>query len=110
MALPKSNLLDGSLFSDVEWQMGEDVGGLHVRKDQEITSDFLDDLKDRRFASSQVREKEYMHVASIPVVVIEKWMREGFDILSDKNITHADIVDRLKRDGLDGFLATNKRV
>jgi hypothetical protein len=109
MTIPKSKLLNGSMH-DVDWNIGEDVGGLLIRKDQEITSDFLDDLKDRRFASSQVREREYMHVASIPVVVVEKWINEGFNILSDKNITHADIVARLKREHLDGFLATNKRV
>lgn len=105
MALPKKVFL-----SDVSWQIGKDVDGLHIRKDQEITDEFLTDLKDRRFDSVGTREGEYMHVASIPVAVIEKWMREGFNILNDRNITYKQIVARLKAEGLDAFLATNKRV
>jgi hypothetical protein len=98
------------LLNDVDWRIGENVDGVYVRKHQIITDEFLDDLKDRRHVSSSVREKDYMHVASIPVGIVEKWMREGFDILSDKNITHAQIVARLKNEGLDAFLATNKKV
>ena len=97
-------------LADVSWDILEDFDGLAIRKDQEITDEFLDNLKDRRFASHSVREKDYMHVASIPVAIVEKWMREGFNILNDKNITPAQIVARLKKEGLDAFLATDKRV
>jgi hypothetical protein len=51
-----------------------------------------------------------MKLASIPTVVVEKWMREGFDILTDRNITPAQIVKKLKEENLDGFLATEKRL
>jgi hypothetical protein len=97
------------VLHDVEWQMNEDVGGLYIRKDQIITDQFMDDLKDARFAS-KAPAKDFHKVASIPVAVVEKWMREGFNILSDKNITAAQIMKRLRAEGLDGFLATNKRV
>ena len=50
-----------------------------------------------------------MRVASIPVVVVEKWMREGFDIMSGKH-TAAEIVKRLKQENLDAFLTTEKSV
>ena len=43
-----------------------------------------------------------MRVASITAVV-EKWMRE-LHILTDRNITGADIVKRLKAENLDAFL------
>jgi hypothetical protein len=97
------------VLHDVEWQMGESVGGLHIKKQQIITDAFMDDLKDARFAS-KAPAGNFHKVASIPVAIIEKWMREGFDILKDKNITAAQIVKRLKAEGLDGFLATNKRI
>lgn len=97
------------LLNDAEWSVKDDIDQLTIRKDQEITDEFLDDLKDRRFNSSHVREKEFMHVASIPTAVVEKWMREGFDILSGKH-TAREIVQRLKAENLDAFLATNKRV
>jgi hypothetical protein len=51
-----------------------------------------------------------MRVASIPTVVVEKWRREGFDIMSDRNITGAEIVSRLKAENLDGFLTTDKSI
>lgn len=96
-------------LADVNWSIGEDVGGLFVRKDQEITDDFLKDCAESRFDSKNP-SKEYHRVASIPVGVVEKWMREGFNILTDKNITPAQIVARLKKEGLDAFLTSNKRV
>jgi hypothetical protein len=49
-----------------------------------------------------------MKVASIPVAVIEKWMREGFDVMRDKNITAKEIVNKLKNENLDAFLTTEK--
>jgi len=48
-----------------------------------------------------------MRVASIPTVVVEKWMREGFNIWE---VTGQEIVKRLKEQNLDGFMATDKRV
>ena len=48
-----------------------------------------------------------MRVASIPTAVVEKWMREGF------NLWEADgkeIVRKLKAEHLDMFLATEKRI
>jgi hypothetical protein len=97
------------VLHDVEWQMGEDVGGLHIKKQQIITDQFMDDLKDARFAS-KAPAGDFHKVASIPVAIVEKWMREGFNILADRNITAAQIMKRLRAEGLDGFLATNKRV
>jgi len=75
---------------------------------QEIPQSFLDGLAKQRNNSTSQREGEFMRVASIPTVVVEKWMREGFDILSDRNITGADIVKRLKAENLDAFLTTEK--
>jgi hypothetical protein len=50
-----------------------------------------------------------MKVASIPAVVVEKWMREGFNIL-DQNIDGREIVKRLKAENLDAFLTTDKGI
>jgi len=48
-------------------------------------------------------------VASIPAVVAEKWLKEGFNIL-DPNVNGKEIVRRLKAENLDGFLATDKEI
>ena len=85
-------------------------GDTVVRKHtQEIPTQFVDQLKAERDNSSSVREGEFMKVASIPTVIVEKWMREGFNIF-DKNINGKEIVKRLKAENLDAFLTTDKRV
>lgn len=90
--------------------VAEDNDTITRKHTQEIPQWHLDKLKEQRNASTQQREGEFMRVASIPTVVVEKWMREGFDILSDKNITGADIVKRLKAENLDAFLTTDKSI
>jgi hypothetical protein len=49
-------------------------------------------------------------VAEVPTMLVEVWARQGFDIVNDRNIKARDIVKRLKAEGLDDFLTTNKRV
>jgi hypothetical protein len=79
-----------------------------VKHEQEITDDLLATNKELRDASS-APAGDYHKIASIPTVVVEQWMREGFNIY-DENVTAADIVLRLQREDLGAFLTTNKRV
>ena len=94
----------------IDSQYDCDVGGLFQKHTQELSDDFLTGLKEQRNASKDQREGEFMRVASIPTIVVEKWMREGFNILTDRNITGADIVKRLKAENLDAFLTTDKSI
>lgn len=82
---------------------------LVVKKEQAIPQSFLDRLKESRDESSNNRMGDYHRVASIPTVVVEKWMREGFNIW-DKNVTAKEIVARLKLESLDAFLTTTKSI
>ena len=51
-----------------------------------------------------------MRVPRYPTVVVEKWMREGFDIMSGEH-SAAEIVKRLKKaENLEAFLTTEKSV
>jgi hypothetical protein len=50
---------------------------------------------------------EFHRVASIPTVVVEKWLREGFNIWEASG---PEIVKRLKAENLDAFMATEKRI
>lgn len=79
-----------------------------IQHSQEITDDFLARNKAARDASS-AKAGDYHQVASIPTVVVEKWMREGFNIF-DENVKASEIVARLKAENLDAFLTTNKRI
>lgn len=82
---------------------------LVVKKEQQIPQSFLDRLKTSRDESSNRRMGDYERLASIPTVVVEKWMREGFNIY-DKNISAKDIVARLRLENLGAFLTTNKSI
>lgn len=88
----------------------EETGNLIRRDSQIISQGFLDDLKDKRNASRNHLEGDYQHVASIPVIFVEKWQREGFDIMTDKSITLKQIVAKLKSENLEGFMATEKSI
>ncbi|MBP13003.1 MAG: hypothetical protein CMA71_05660 [Euryarchaeota archaeon] len=74
---------------------------------QNISKAFLDDLKDTRNQTSNVPSGDFLRVASIPTVVAEKWMREGFNLWEASG---SEIVKRLKNENLDYFLATDKRI
>lgn len=90
--------------------LSEDTdAALVVKREQPIPQSFLDRLKYERNESSNSRMGDYHKVASIPTVVVEKWMREGFNIF-DKNVKLPEIVARLKNESLEAFMATTKRI
>ena len=93
----------------IDTDYGCDVGGVFRKHTQQISQSFLDNVAEQRNRSREQREKEFMSVAQIPTIVVEKWMREGFDIFSGEH-SAADIVKRLKRENLDAFLTTEKSV
>lgn len=85
-------------------QDGDRVTRKHT---QIITDAFIEDLRDNRYNSHNVREGHTMRVASIPVVIHEKWLREGFDLFKEP---HKKVVAKLKAENLDAFIATDKRL
>lgn len=95
-----------TILSDVHWAIGDNTDGLLIRKDQEITSEFLDQLADERLASKAL-SNDFHKLASIPVVVVEKWLREGFDIYREDAKA---ILKKLRDEDLTAFIATTKRV
>ena len=85
-------------------QDGENVVRKHT---QEIPQWHLDALAQQRNESKSKPEGEFMRVASIPTVIVEKWMREGFNIWE---VDGKEIVKRLKAENLDAFLTTEKSI
>ncbi|MBK3774759.1 hypothetical protein GAY31_11390 [Azospirillum brasilense] len=95
-------------LNGVDWQFKTDVGDLLVKKSQVINDGLIEFCKEARLDSN--RHAGDMHLAcSVPTIVVEKWLREGFDIYAP-DVTAAQIVARLKRENLDAFVATNKRL
>ena len=79
-----------------------------VRKHkQHISQAFLDDLKDARNESTQKPMGEFHRVASIPTAVVEKWLREGFNIWEASG---PEIVKKLQAEDLQMFMATERKV
>lgn len=93
----------------IDTDYGCDVGGVFRKHTQQISQSFLDNVAEQRNRSREQREKEFMSVAQIPTIVVEQWMRDGFDIFSGEH-SAAEIVKRLKRENLDAFLTTEKSV
>ena len=91
----------------IENDFEEQAGNLVRRDSQYISQQFLDDVKDKRDNSTKQLEGNYQHVASIPVIFVEKWQKEGFDIM-DGSIPFKDIVKKLKAKNLGAFMATEK--
>jgi hypothetical protein len=87
----------------------EQAGSLVRRDSQYIAPSLLDELKDKRHESASQREGEFMHVATIPTIIIEKWQKEGFDIMAGK-VPFKDIIKKLKEENLEGFMATDKSI
>ena len=83
--------------------------GLVIKKSQDIPQSLLDSIKEQRNSSKEQKEGEFMKVASIPAVIAEKWMREGFNIL-DPNVNGKEILKRLRAENLDAFIATEKSI
>lgn len=78
-----------------------------IRRTQEITPEFLQTCHDNRVASNHAPAGEFEQVAAIPVIVVEQWKREGFDIYDQS--AHA-IMNRLRATDLHAFITTDKRV
>lgn len=81
------------------------------KRTQYIDPNFLANLADLRAeTSSEYSKMGDMHLAaSIPTVVVEQWMAEGFNIF-DPNNKLEDIMKRLRQYDMENLIATNKRL
>lgn len=84
--------------------MGDDETFV-IQNKQEITDDFLSATRDARNASTQGRMGDYHRFASIPTIIVEKWMREGFNVFEQPA---KEIIARLKNEDLSAFLTSER--
>ena len=99
-----SNLKNGTVLHDVEWDLGQNADGLFIKKEQYISDEFLTANRDARF-ESKAPSKEFHRFASVPVAVVEKWLKEGFDVYKE---SPKAIIKRLRAENLEAFLTSNK--
>lgn len=88
-------------------QLHENAEGFVIERSQYIDPAYLDSLKAERAESMAVREKDFMRVASIPTDLVDKWINEGFPFWE---ASARQIVAKLKAEGLDYFVTTNKQI
>lgn len=81
--------------------------GLTIQRVQEIPQWWVDQLKDERFASKHRPTREYHRAASVPQAVVDQWLREGYDIFKEPI---AKTLAKLKAEGLDAFITTDKQL
>lgn len=90
---------------DQEVKFDENAEGLVIERYQAIPDQFLSNLKAERDANRNSVAGDMHRVASIPVAVVEKWMREGRDF---NNASVKEILGWLKAENLDAFITSDK--
>jgi hypothetical protein len=83
--------------------VGDEYG---VRYEQEITSEFLQELQDR-FVGTSDPTGELLCAAVIPTAIVDRWMREGFNVFEEPV---AKSVARLRAENMQKFILTSKRI
>lgn len=102
VALPMPFHDNGTKFHD-----GFAGNGVVIEHAQEIPDTFVSMLRQMKADSGSVREKEFMHVGSIPTVFVEQMLREGFNVFEEPV---RETCKYLIKRGLDAFVVTNKRI
>ena len=89
----------------IEFLDGDSDRPLVIRHTQDIPDEFLQDLREARIESDRQPMGDFHRFASIPTAVVEKWQREGFDVMKE---SARAIILRLKSEDLGAFITTNK--
>lgn len=91
----------------IDTKVGANVDGVFFKKTQDIPDWHMNNLKEQRNESTKRREGEFMKVASIPTIVAEQWLSQGYDIY---NMTGKEIIKKLNEDNLQDFFTTEKTI
>jgi hypothetical protein len=94
-------------FVEMDFAIGQNCEGLYIKKYQDIPESYLERNRMLRDHSANNTAGEYHQVASIPEVLVDQWLREGFDVYKE---SPKAIVARLQKEGLTSFLTSKKRI
>ena len=92
---------------DIGNKFHDTVDGLALHKRQVIPHEFLDGLRAAKDASMAPLKGELHRVASVPVLLVEKWLKEGFNVYQ---APAREILKRLRTEHLDAFITTNRAI
>lgn len=91
----------------VDFHDGDHDGRLVIQRTQEISQDFLDQLKAARNGSTERKIGDWHRAASIPTSVYETWLRQGYDAQKEPI---AKTLAKLRLEGLDYFITTERKL
>jgi hypothetical protein len=103
---------DGTIIFDTTVAFDEDHTDstkpkLVIRHDQYIPDEFVSQLKRDKIDTLHEPTGDFYKVATIPVGWVNKWKRKGFDI---NTASAREILSRLRKEQVDAFITTNKRI
>jgi hypothetical protein len=92
----------------VSFDEDRSTGQLIIKREQEIDDAWLSEIRKQKVDSVNRKSGEMMHVASIPVEVVDELYRlYGFDVMT---APVAETLKMLQRYSLDAFILTNKSI
>lgn len=106
--MPDNNS-NGITLLDTENEVSFDDDKAVFKRTQNVDDSLLDRIADKRLSTQHSRMGDMHHVASVPTVIVEKWMAEGFNIF-DKNVTIPEILRRLQSEDMQRLIATSKNI
>lgn len=96
-------------YREVHRNLNFDGDKAVIRRTQDIPDDFWDQVEQLRHINKTEPTGEYMHVAAIPDVIVEKWFAEGFNIF-DPNVDHKQILARLRAEDCERLITTSRTI
>lgn len=104
--ITKDGLFDQLVSFDEDHHSGKQ-DTLIIKREQEIPDEYVSGLKREKIDTLHTPTGDLYRVASIPVVIVDKWAREGFYL---QEHTAQEILARLRKDQMDAFITTTKRI
>lgn len=90
-----------------DFNVGENTDGTFIEQYQEIPQWWIDNLQAAKADTKHARTGEYHRAASIPQVVVDKWLSEGYDVFKEPV---AKTLAKLRSENLDYFITTEKNL
>jgi hypothetical protein len=90
-----------------DFNVGENADGTFIEQYQEIPQWWIDNIQTAKADTKHSRAGEYHRAASIPQVVVDKWLSEGYDVFKEPV---AKTLAKLRSENLDYFITTEKNL
>lgn len=100
-------VIDTLVSFDEDHSNSADGPKLIIKHEQNIPDEFVSQLKRDKIDTLHTKMGDFYRVATIPLAIVEKWDRAGFHI--EEHSAH-EIMAQLRKEDLDAFITTNKRI